>query len=488
MEATGKGKGASGLMLLSLAIGTFMSALDTSVTNIALPVIQGRFGVALTTVEWVITTYLLVVSGLLLLFGRASDLFGHRRFYLAGYGVFTAGSLLCGLSGSIGMLIACRVFQAMGAAMMFSTSSAIIVSAVAPERRGRAFSVIAVAVAVACCAGPVLGGLLAGWLGWQSIFFINIPFGVAGMALAWKKIPRDGESKRVPFDFPGSALVLSALLLILLPLDQAGEKWMGTALFAVLLAAGAALVALFVLHERKAKHPLLNLGLFRNRVFSASLCAAVFNYMAQFIMAFLAPFYLEKIRLLPPSAAGLLYLPMPLATMIIAPLAGMLSDRFDSRWISSAGMGVMAVGLFLLSFLGMGTPNWFILLAMVLCGCGSGLFQTPNSSGIMGNAPAEHRGMASGVLATMRNVGMVLGVASSGALFTFFSGRANSAYAVSLSGTALQQASFTYGLHITFLAAAAVAALAMAASLIKGRVRTEVEKKIETENLLNEDV
>jgi EmrB/QacA subfamily drug resistance transporter len=470
----------SGLIMLSLAIGTFMSALDTSVANIALPVIQSRFGVGITTVEWVITAYLLVVSSLLLLLGRFSDLYGHRRVYLTGFCVFTAGSLLCGLSGSVGMLIACRVVQAIGAAMMFSTNSAIIVNNVPPERRGRAFSVIAVAVAVACCAGPVLGGLLAGLFGWQSVFFINIPFGIAGLALAWRTIPKDGESKPVPFDFPGGALVFAALFLILLPLDQAGTVAMSPALFASLLASGVAAAVLFVLHERKFKYPLLNLALFRNRVFSASLGAAVFNYMAQFIMAFLAPFYLEKIRLLAPAAAGLLYLPMPLATMAVAPLSGMLSDRHDSRYISSAGMGVMAAGLFLLSFLNMNTPNWFVMLAMALAGCGSGMFQTPNSSAVMGSAPLEHRGMASGTLATMRNVGMVLGVATSGALFTFFSGKANVVYtAAHQQGAVLQQASFTYGLHITFIAAGVVALLAMAVSFVKGRVKTEAEKKLD---------
>lgn len=471
-------KGVPALMLFSLAIGTFMSALDTSVTNIALPVIQNHFQVAITTVEWVITAYLLVVSSILLLLGRFSDLYGHKKVYLAGFGIFTAGSFLCGLAGSIGMLIACRVFQAMGAAMMFSTNSAIIVNAVSPEKRGKAFSVIAVAVAVACCTGPVLGGMLAGLLGWQSIFFINIPFGIAGMALAWKTIPKDGESKPVPFDFLGSALVLAALFLILLPLDQAGTEAMGPVLFCVLLAAGLAVAVLFVLHERKFRYPLLNLELFKNRVFSASLGAAVFNYMAQFIMAFLAPFYLEKIRLLAPAAAGLLYLPMPLTTLMIAPLSGALSDRFDSRYMSTAGMGVMALGLLLLSFLNMDTPNWYIVLCMILAGCGSGMFQTPNNSAVMGNAPLEHRGMASGTLATMRNIGMVLGVATSGALFTFFSGRATSVYAAArLAGAALQQASFIYALHITFIAASAVALLAMGASFVKGRVKTEKERE-----------
>jgi EmrB/QacA subfamily drug resistance transporter len=458
------------LMLLSIAVGTFMSALDTSVVNIALPVIQSRFGASISAVEWVVTSYLLVVSAMLLLFGRFSDLFGHRRVYLAGFGVFTLGSLLCGLSADIGMLIGCRVLQALGGAMMFSTNSAIIVGHVPAEKRGKAFSISAVAVAVACCVGPVAGGALAGAFGWRSIFFINVPVGAAGIALAARFIPKDTETRREPFDVPGSALVFAALFLILLPLDQAGS--MPRALFFALLLAGLAAAAGFLLREAKTEHPLLDLRLFRSRVFSASLAAAVLNYMAQFIMVFLAPFYLEKLRMLPPAAAGLLYIPMPLATMAFAPVSGALSDRFDSRIMSSAGMACMAGGMLMLGFLGMSTPNWYIVLAMVLAGAGSGMFQSPNNSAAMGSAPQDKRGSASGALAMMRNVGMVLGVAASGALFGFFSGRAEASYAsAGLSGIDLQQSAFLGGMHITFLAAAAVAVLAMAASLVKGRVR-----------------
>jgi EmrB/QacA subfamily drug resistance transporter len=479
MEAIEKKKVSIPLLILSLAVGTFMSALDTSVVNIALPVMQSWFHVPLSSVEWVVTSYLLVVSSLLLLFGRCSDLFGHRRVYLIGFGVFTAGSLLCGLSSGIGMLIACRAAQALGGAMMFSTSSAIITDNVPPEKRGKAFSVTAVAVAVACCVGPVAGGMLAGLLGWQSVFFINVPIGIAGIFLAVRFIPKDNERRREPFDALGAGLVLAALFLILLPLDQADA--MPTALFAGLLVAGIAAAVLFVLHEARAKSPLLKLGLFKNRVFSASLAAAVFNYMAQFIMAFLAPFYLEKIRMLSPMAAGLLYIPMPLATMLFAPISGAASDKFDSRYMSVAGMGLMATGMVMLSFLNLTTPNWFIIVSMAIAGAGSGMFQAPNNSAVMGSVPKESRGTASGMLSTARNVGMVLGVAASGALFAFFNGGAETRLAAAgLSADALRQASFLYALRFTFIAAAVVAGCAVVASFVKGRVKPKPAPEVST--------
>lgn len=455
-----------GFMLLSLALGTFMSALDSSVVNIASPVIKDFFNTSLGTVEWVVTVYLLVVTSVLLYFGRLSDLFGHKRIYLTGFGVFTLGSLLCGLSASIEMLIAMRAFQALGAAMMYSCSSAIITANVNEKVRGRSFSVLAIAVAVALCTGPVLGGMLAEMFGWQSIFFINIPVGIAGLILGLKSIPADNKRASVPQDFIGGILVIAALLLILLPLDRFSEG-MDPFMFSGLLAAGIALVPVFILYEKKAKYPMLDLRLFRSRVFSASITAASLNYMTQFIMVFLAPFYLQSIRMFSPAATGILYISMPLAALVVAPAAGALSDRIDTRVLSSVGMGIMAAGIIMLSFVGVDTSNGYIIVSMALCGLGSGMFQTPNNTVLMGSAPAGSRGIASGMLSIARNLGMVMGVAVSGLLFTLISGKGIPNGTVN----AAEQGVFINALHITFLVAGAVAILAMLASFTKGKVK-----------------
>ena len=456
----------------TVALGTFMSALDTSVVNVALPVIQTYFGVTLAMVEWVVIAYLMVISSLLLTFGRLSDLYGHKKLYMIGFVVFTFGSLFCGLSGNIILLISSRVIQALGAGMMFSTGPAIITDAVPDEVRGKALSVTAVAVAVALCAGPVLGGVLVSTVGWQSIFYINVPIGIIGTILAMKNIPKDTQNVSGGFDIMGSVLIFIALILILLPLDLVGKENLNLVLFIGMMIAGLLMAIFFILHERKIKYPILNLSLFKNRVFAAGNLAAIFNFMAQFIMIFLVPFYLEQLRMFSPVTAGMLYIPMPLATLVIAPISGIASDHFDSRYLSSSGMGIMAAGLLMLSYLQTDTSNWYIIIAMILAGLGSGMFQTPNNSAVMGNVPPENRGTASGVLSTMRNIGMVLGVAVSGALFSMNSNRAKVIYTEKgLKGLPLQQASFIYAIHITFITAAVVALLAMAASFVRGNVK-----------------
>ena len=465
------------IIVLTVAVGTFMAALDSSIVNVAIPVIQDTFQVSLSTVEWVITAYLLVVSSLLLTFGRLADLYGQKKLYLFGMVIFTLSSLLCGLAASITLLIAFRVLQALGAGMMFSSGPAIITNNVPPERRGQALSFTAIAVSIALVTGPVLGGFLVTVFNWSSIFFINIPVGLVATYFVIRNIPDDKKSGSVPFDTIGSLLISAALILIIFPLETSGESNLKPVLLLTMLGVGLATAVIFILVEIKSDHPLLKISLFKNRVFAAGNVAAAFSFMAQFIMTFLVPFYLQKLRLFTPAIAGLMYIPLPLATLVVAPISGALSDRYDSRYLSTAGMGVMATGLFMLSFLNLDTPTSYILMSMAITGVGSGLFQTPNNSAVLGNVPPENRGTASGMLATMRNIGMALGVAISGSLFSYFSRKAAVINAAEeLAGLQIEQASFIYALHLTFLIAGAFALLALVASFVKGEVKTEQQK------------
>jgi len=462
------------LALLTVATGTFMSALDSSVVNLTLPRIGLYFKASLSTIEWTVMAYLLVISSLLLVYGKLGDMYGHKRICSLGFLIFTVGSLFCGLSFTVGLLIVSRVIQAVGAGMLMAIGPAIVTVTAAPTERGRALSVVAVAVAIALTLGPVVGGFLAARLGWQSIFYINLPIGLAGRLLAQKTIP-ERRGRTVPtFDFPGAALIFSALSCLLLPLSLVERYGWNNSYIRTAIAAGLALVICFVFWEKHTVTPMFDIDLFKKPLFAMSNFASLLNFMAQYTVILLIPFYLQELRGMTPDKAGLLYLPMPLATMIVAPISGALSDRLDSRFLSAAGMAFMALGMWLLSGLGMDTSIPAILVRMFLIGVGIGLLQTPNNSAVMGCAPRSKSGIASGMLAMMRNIGMVTGVAISGAIFSSSRRRLTETLKISgLTGPALKEAAFTGALHLTYLIAAGFAVVAVIASLVKGSTRTE---------------
>ncbi len=461
-------------VLLSVAIGTFMAPLDSSVVNIALPSISQYFQASLAVVEWVILAYLVMISSLLLVFGRLGDLYGHKKIYILGFVIFTAGSLLCGLAPSIKLLIVFRAIQAVGAGMLMAMGPAIVTNVSLPQERGKSLGIIAVSVSIALAAGPVLGGVLTDKFGWPSIFLINIPIGILASIIAYRIIP-DFKGREVqPFDIKGAVTAFTALISILIPLSYAEKFGWKNPYIISMLVTGIVLLIFFVYLEKRVKHPMVDLSLFRNRLFSMSNLSALLNYTAMFSVVLIMPFYLQQLRSLPPSKAGLLLIPMPLTTMLIAPLSGALSDRVDTRYISSLGMVITTLGLGLLSYLRIDSRYSSIILILIIVGIGSGMFHTPNNSAVMGSAPANRRGIASGILAIMRNLGMVLGVAISGAIFS-----SHRNYLIrlmetqGLSGVELKVQAFTGAMHLTFLVAAGIAATGILTSLVRGPLNSK---------------
>lgn len=453
-------------ILITVALGSFMGQIDNSIVNVSLPIIQKDFNISLTLTEWVVTAYLITLSSTLLICGKLADAFGRKRIFVTGLVLFTAGSLICGLSGNISILLLGRTIQAVGGAMVISSGPAISTHAAEEKDRGKALSVTAVSVAAALCLGPLLGGILTAAFGWHSIFFVNIPVGVIAIFLAVRNIEKDEPQTNALFDWKGGALFVVSLWLILIPLDTVGEPYMPVGLFTGLLLAGVLLWVLFVFYERKQSNPVLRLSLFRSRIFVYNAIAATLNFTAMYIYVFLLPFYLETFRHFSTVQTGFLYLPMPLAFLIAAPTSGTLSDRIGSRGLCIAGMGIMGVALFLMSFLGQNTGTPYLILAVALIGVGYGMFQTPNNSAVLGSVPDADRGVTSGTLQTMKNIGMILGVTISGSLFTALQalGKQN-ATAQKLSAQAIQSQSFTFALHITFLVAMVIALLAMVACI-----------------------
>jgi EmrB/QacA subfamily drug resistance transporter len=413
-------------VLVTVGLGTFMSALDGSVVNTLLPVLGRALGTSVAGIEWVTTVYLLVISGLLLSVGRAGDLFGHKRFYLAGFVVFVVGSALCGLARSAGLLIALRALQALGASMLMATGPAILTRSFPMTMRGRALGALGTFTYLGLTVGPSFGGWLAGAYGWPSVFYINVPVGVVAILLAMRSVADDrAERREESFDFMGAALFTIGLVALLVALNQ-GHAWGWTSALTVgLIVASAAVLVLFVRAELHRDDPMLDLSLFRGRVFSAATASALLNYACVYSVLFVLPFLLIQGRGLSASEAGVVLTAQPIVMAVVAPVSGTMSDRLGSRGLATAGMLVLGIGLVLLALLVTHASLGAIAGALAVVGLGVGTFVSPNNSALMGAAPMHRQGIASGVLATARNVGMVLGVGFAGAVFTTVLSRAS---------------------------------------------------------------
>lgn len=405
-------------ILIAVGVGAFMSAIGTSVVNIVLPVVSRDFGVAVSTIEWVITTYLIIVSGLLLSFGRLGDLRGHKAVYVLGFMIFTVASPLCGVSPNALALIAARALQALGAAMLFANSPAILTKNFPAAQRGQALGLQSMMTYLGLTVGPSLGGWLTLQFGWRAAFFINLPIGLLALWLSIYFIPRDAPADQPePFDWAGAATFMIGLVVLMLALNQ-GHAWGWTSpIILTMLFVALLIAALFVLIEQRMASPMLDLSLFRQRLFSAAVASAVANYICMYSVLFLMPFYLIQARGFDPAQAGVLLTAQPVLMALSAPLSGTLSDKIGSRLLGTLGMMILALGAFFLSRLDLASSQIDIVIALAILGLGTGMFTAPNSSALMGAAPRHRQGIAASVLATARNGGMVLGVGLAGAIF-----------------------------------------------------------------------
>ncbi len=437
-------------ILFSIGIGSFMSALDGSVVNIALPVIGVTFKTSVANLEWVVTIYLLVISSALLSFGRLGDLRGHKTIYLAGFIIFVFSSAMCGLTPSVPVLIAFRALQALGGAMLSSNSPAILTKSFPASQRGQALGLQATMTYLGLTVGPSLGGWLTNQFSWRAVFYINVPVGLLALWFGWRYIQDDHVGKQSErFDLAGAAMFMLGLVSLLMALNQ-GEAWgwSSPAIIALFVIA-AVLLGIFTWMESRVISPMLDLSLFRKSVFSLSVVSAVINYVCLYTILFLMPFYLIDGRSFNPAQAGLLLTAQPIVMAIIAPISGTLSDRIGARLPGMLGMACLAAGLFLLSRLGPTSPTIQVVLALAIVGLGTGIFISPNNSALLGSAPRHRQGIAAGMLATARNFGMVLGVGFAGAIFT-------TVQAHNLS--AGSEAALFKAFQVTFFIAAALAA------------------------------
>lgn len=463
------------VVLALAAVGAFMTTLDASIVNISLPSIAHSFGVPLSgAIEWIIIGYLVIIAAVLLTFGRLADMIGKKPIWLAGLAIFTIGSALSGAAPSLGILIAARLFQGLGGALIFAVNVALLTSVFPASERGRALGLNAVVVALGISAGPTIGGIITQNFTWRWIFYVNVPLGILLFFLSLRILTERAHFGRGRFDPVGAALLAIGLATLTLGLSF-GQEWGWTSLPLLLsLVIGVVALIAAVLVERYVKDPVLHLSLLRNRVFASANISFILAMLALFAPGFLLPFYLEELRGYSAEQAGLLLTPLPLTLAVVAPISGTLADRIGSRWLAPLGLAIACLGLILLSQLNGQSSTWDVIWRLIVTGIGQGIFQSPNSSAMMGAAPRNEQGEASGLLATGRVVGQSLSVAIAGAVFASLGGAAAGSLLLSQERTlpaaqvsALQQ-SFVSSFHAAMLVCAGFAAMGIFTALVRG--------------------
>ena len=410
------------LVVGTVCIGAFMGQVDSSITQLVLPRLEVDFNARLSTVSWVAVAYLLTMAGFLPVFGRLADMFGRKLLYTGGFLLFVLGSTLCGFAPSLPALIAFRVLQAIGAALLSSNSVAIVVTAAGPEERGRALGVMAAAQAVGLSAGPALGGLVLDTLGWQWVFWINVPFGLAAAVIGWFVIPPTAGLAGVGrFDWTGAFLILPALTALIAALNEAHVWGITSPAFMGGVLIGIVLLLLFVRTERLASTPLLDLVLFRSGAFATGNAANLLAYAMLFGVFFLMPFIFIRVYQDSALAAGLRLSIVPVMLGLTAPFSGALSDHLGARFLSASGMLICVAALALLygSLDGTAASLPAVMLALAVVGVGQGMFASPNSNSIMAAAPAHLTGEAGSLMNVMRACGMSIGIAAATALLSW---------------------------------------------------------------------
>ncbi|MGA2110738.1 MAG: MFS transporter [Anaerolineales bacterium] len=454
-------------------LGVLMSAIDTTIVILAIPEIMTKLHSDLVSMIWVIMGYILVTTVFLLTFGRVADMFGRVRMYNVGFMVFTFGSLLCGFAGSGPQLIIFRLVQGVGGAMLAVNSMAIVTEAFPPGELGRAMGLNGITFAVGSIVGPILGGLILTLGNWRWVFFINVPVGIVGTLWGYLQLHELSRRKqREPFDFLGAGSFSLALVLLLFAFTESIDLGLTSPIILGLFAGFLGLVALFVWWEKRFSHPALDFGVFSNRVFNFSVLAAMLQSLALYAVNFIIVFYLQAVRGFDPLKAALLLIPLPVASSLVGPISGIVSDRIGARIPASLGLLTQMVGLVWLSTLGQTAPYLQVAVGLAIVGLGGGMFFSPNSSAAMGSAPRDRLGVAAATLATLRNSGMVTSFALILAVIANAMPRDQMmevfvGLAVNLPSAAKD--AFVTGMHSAFWVSFAVCFVAALFSLVRGR-------------------
>ncbi|MCY0877108.1 MAG: DHA2 family efflux MFS transporter permease subunit [Firmicutes bacterium] len=400
------------LVFATVVTGTFMVNVDSSIMNVALPALERDFHVGPATLQWVISAYLLMITGILPIVGSLSDRLDRTRVFVTGVAIFTIGSMLCAFSGSISELIVYRVLQSVGGSIIMGNVMSIVSYVFPAGERGRPLGLVGSVVAAGTIVGPSLGGILIAAYGWRSIFWINVPIGVLSILAAILMLqPILTAQVKRSFDRAGAALFFVGIISLMVLISE-GQTWGWTSLPSIgALFLSVVTLTWFVRHELRSRDPVIDLSLFTSVPFTIGNVAGYISYVILMIPGFLLPLYMHDVLHIPTAHIGLLLTPQAISMILFSPVGGWLADRFGTKWPSTAGMLLGTLGLGLMALLTTTSSYLDIVIALSVFGMGMGLFTSPNNVSILESAPIEKSGLTGSLMATIRNFGRVSGVA-----------------------------------------------------------------------------
>ena len=447
------------LILFITTLTAFMTAFMGSSINIALPVIGIELNSNAIMLSWLSTSYLVTTAALLLPAGRLTDIFGRTKFFKWGIILFTIGSLLSGVATGTITLLFFRILQGVGSSFIFSSSTALLVSVYPQSDRGKVLGINTAAVYIGLSSGPFLGGIITHNLTWRGIFFINAFVGIALIILTWVYLKHEWQEIQVhKYDYRGAIIYIFSILLLMLSVSLFPKPLGFVLLFISLIS-----FLTFYFTERVTTDPILNTELFSsNRTFSLSNLAALINYSATYAISFLMSFYLQNVKDLTPQDAGIILITQPVLQALFSPIAGKLSDKTEPRFVASAGMFLLTIGLVFFCFLNTDTSYTFIVANLAMMGLGFALFSSPNVNAIMSSVDKKHYGVASSTLATMRMIGQMLSMGIVIVIFSIFIGSERI--------SSVNQDAFLNSAHTAFILFSVLCFVGIFASLARGKI------------------
>ncbi|WP_400203605.1 MFS transporter [Candidatus Methanomassiliicoccus intestinalis] len=466
------------IVLIVASVGSLMGPLDSTIVSVSMPSISDALQMDYAQTLWVPTAYLVTIASILLIIGRVSDIFGKKKIYISGFAIFAVGSLLCSLAQSGEQLISFRVIQGIGASFIMTSGTALVSAAFPPGEQGRALGLNVMAVYLGLAIGPPLGGILTQSFGWHSIFLVNVPIAIITIALAvWKLNECEILDKKVSFDISGAIAFAVGLITILLGLTLGNtDGWLSANVLILVIISIISFVMFIQIEQKKGENGLFDLRLFtKNRLFAAANFSAFLNYTAYYGSTFVISFYLQRVLGIDIGTTGLILLAMPLVMCIISPISGSLSDKVGSRTLATLGMIIMAVGLFLISTLGMNTSIAIVVVYLVILGIGMGMFSSPNTSAVMKSVRKDKTGVASGMLSTMRTVGQSLSLVLMGSVMAIVTSSALVSSVFMGGSSSVDNAEFITGMSAALKVSALIALIGAASSTLRGKVETETE-------------